>query len=128
MAIFPGSAIPSAVSDDYEIDNSLRLDATVYLSKTFASAGDREQWTFSCWFKLGAATAAGGEDYLFTAGTGNSGYTDYIRFYQSKLKFACVTSGGVNGYKETTQLFRDPSAWYHPVSYTHLTLPTTPYV
>ena len=26
MAIFPGSAIPSAVSDDYEIENSLRFN------------------------------------------------------------------------------------------------------
>jgi hypothetical protein len=53
MAIFPGSAIPSAVSDDYEIDNSLRFDDgdSAYLSRTATAAGNRKVWTFSCWFK-----------------------------------------------------------------------------
>ena len=42
MAIFPGSAIPSAASD-YEIDNSLRFNEAddAFLSKTFAGAGNQ---------------------------------------------------------------------------------------
>ena len=55
MAIFPGSAIPSAVSDDYEIDNSLRIDdgSSPYLSRTF-SAGNQQVFTLSSWVKLGS--------------------------------------------------------------------------
>ena len=49
-------------SGGYEIDNSLRFnqpdDAT--LSKTFASAGNRRTWTFSCWAKIGNANAESG--------------------------------------------------------------------
>ena len=48
MAIFPGSAIPSAVSD-YEIDNSLRFDDgdSAYLSRTPSSAGNQKTFTLS---------------------------------------------------------------------------------
>ena len=53
MAIFPGSAIPSAVSD-YEIDNSLRFNRpdSPYLARTF-TAGNRQVFTISAWAKLG---------------------------------------------------------------------------
>ena len=70
MAIFPGSAIPSAVSD-YEIDNSLRFDDgdSAYLSRTF-STGNRKTWTFSCWTKLGDI---GANRTIFSGGTATSG-------------------------------------------------------
>ena len=108
-------ATPS--DDGFEL-KSVRLDdgSLAYLSRTPTIAGNRRNWTFSCWFKLGAATAAGGEDYIFTAGSGNSGYTDFLRVYQSKLKFACIQSGGVLGYKTTTAVLRDTAAWYHVVA------------
>ena len=52
MAIFPGSAIPSAVSD-YTIDQSLRFDGTSYLYRTPSSEGNLRTWTISFWTKLG---------------------------------------------------------------------------
>ena len=42
MAIFPGSAIPSAVSDDYEIENSVRFNDndSASLKRTPTTAGN----------------------------------------------------------------------------------------
>ena len=54
MAIFPGSAIPSAVSD-YEIENSVRFDdgSSPLLRRTPTATGDRQKMTWSAWVKLG---------------------------------------------------------------------------
>ena len=40
---------------DFTLDQSLRLNdgSSSYLSKTFASAGNRQVWTYSVWIKLG---------------------------------------------------------------------------
>ena len=52
MAIFPGSAIPSAVSD-YEIENSVRFDdgSSPLLRRTPTATGDRQKMTWSAWVK-----------------------------------------------------------------------------
>ena len=54
MAIFPGSAIPSAVSD-YTIDQSLRFadGDSPYLARTIGTPTDALKWTFSYWAKRG---------------------------------------------------------------------------
>ena len=104
MAIFPGSAIPSAVSD-YEIENSLRFDDgdSSKLSRTPSAASNRKTWTVSLWMKRG------------NLGTPNKTFfsaSDFqIYWYQDKLK-VYVTAGVV---LETTAVYRDPSAWYHVV-------------
>ena len=53
MAIFPGSAIPSAADAAYTIDNSLRFNKAddPRLTRTPGSSGNRKTWTFSCWYK-----------------------------------------------------------------------------
>jgi hypothetical protein len=102
MAIFPGSAIPSAVSA-YDIDNSLRFDDgdAAYLSRTMSTPTNNKKWTFSWWFKRGNfpqsqfLSANGGQVYMKS--------TDQLSFYSGAEKML------------TTQLFRDPSAWYHCV-------------
>jgi len=106
MAIFPGSAIPSAVSD-YEIDNSLRLDDgdSAYLSRTMSTPTNNKKWTLSTWFKRGnfpqgqLLSAGGNQVFILAAG---------------QFSFAGGASGTTERMK-TTQLFRDPSAWYHIV-------------
>jgi hypothetical protein len=106
MAIFPGSAIPSAVSD-YEIDNSLRLDDgdSAYLSRTMSTPTNNKKWTLSTWFKRGNIT----QGQLLSAGGNQIFFVGTTRF-----SFAGGASGTVERMK-TTQLFRDPSAWYHIV-------------
>ena len=106
MAIFPGSAIPSAVSD-YEIDNSLRFNIadSAYLRKVFSSAGDRKTWTLSLWVKRGKL---GANQALLYAGSDTFEFrfdsADNINLYQ----------GGTT-VLDTSAVYRDPSSWYHIV-------------
>ena len=97
----------------YNLTNSLRFrsSASAYLNRTPASAGNRTTWTWSAWVKRGAL---GIDAALFTAGTLASTdtnitfntSTDNITFFYNR------TSGAV---LNSTQVFRDPSAWYHIV-------------
>ena len=121
MAIFPGSAIPSAVSD-YEIDNSLRFDNATdpQLTRTFTADGNRRTWTFSCWLKTSNVDVANDEAHIWSAFDGSGGYYDYIRFNNLNdgvLKWTIAESdnGGIEGALVPTQVFRDPGAWYHMI-------------
>ena len=115
MAILQtGIAKSGAVA--YEIDNSLRFEYgdSAYLSRTPTVTGNRKTWTFSCWVKrtkLDSSTAA----YYIFGGfkSGETAATNRIdiRFREDQL---WVISGS-SYILETTQLFRDVSAWYHVV-------------
>jgi hypothetical protein len=94
----------------YDIRNSLRFrsSASAYLSRTPASAGNRRTWTYSVWLKRGDL---GTTQYL-AAASSTSG--DVFRFRSTgDLEF--YLNNGTSGYLQTTQVFRDPSAWYHLV-------------
>ena len=113
MAIFPGSAIPSAVSD-YEIDNSLRFNDgdSAYLARTPGSAGNRKTWTFSAWVKR---SLLGSSQHIFDAYSDASNRT-FINIDSSDLLgFKSITGGSTDFHLQTTQVFRDPSAWYNIV-------------
>jgi len=97
----------------YNLTNSLRFrsSATAYLSRTPASATNRRTYTWSGWVKRGILSS--GERTLFNAGTtlSDTGFLG-IRFTSDdKLD---VTTGSTD-LRQTTQVFRDPSAWYHIV-------------
>ena len=93
----------------YEIDQSIRFndDDSAYLNRTPGSAGNRRTWTFSCWVKRGNITGANGP--IFTAGA-----DDWLQFLSGNtLGF---NSDGSSNYRiVTSQLFRDPAAWFHVV-------------
>ena len=96
--------------------NSLRFrgyPTNAYLSKTFASLSTvKTQQTFSVWCKR----AGLGTDYrcLFGAYDGTSTYAFQFQFStDNTLQFEFGTSSLYGLY--TTQVFRDPSAWYHIV-------------
>ena len=109
MAIFPGSAIPSAVSD-YEIDNSLRFnEATSALDRTPAVNGDRDTWTVSVWVKR---SGLGVINHIIATDTTNQ---THLRFNSDDKLNAEIYQGGYALQLITTQVFRDPSAWYHIV-------------
>ena len=115
MSLINSTAIPSGASA-YEIKQSLRFNDndSAHLNKTFASAGNRKTWTFSTWVKRGNLT--GTELYVLTCGTGNSGWTEFIRFNgDNTLTFSLAKSNASNGRLATNQVFRDTSAWYHIV-------------
>jgi len=102
---------------DTEIDGSLRFndDDTAYLSRTPASAGDQDKWTWSGWVKKADINT---ESYLFSAGT-TSTELFYIQM-RSNSNGNVITIVWRDGSTTsrtlvTDRVFRDPSAWYHVV-------------
>ena len=94
---------------------SLRFNSadSAHLSKTPAAAGNRKTWTWSGWVKRSALTAS---DYVHLFGYVASGATVYTNLIfktgADSLQF-WGNSGSVT--LETSNLLRDPSAWYHLV-------------
>jgi len=105
----------------YFIRNSLRFrsSASGYLSRTPASVSNRTTWTWSGWVKRGTL---GILQNIFSVGTGST-ERNLIRFIDGldTLQIFLTRSGSIQYFLETTQVFRDPSAWYHIV----ITLDTT---
>jgi len=97
----------------YEIERSLRFNSadSPYLSKSFASAGNRRTWTLSCWYKptLGSAS----RNFLFV-GESPGNVHAVVNFYSNKFEVYRY-AGGHTFQFITTPVFRDPSAWYHIV-------------
>lgn len=97
----------------------LRSSASAYFNRTPASAPTLgTKFTYSAWVKLGAntITAANG-GALFEAGTTGDLFST-ICFLNSSIQFIFrYQNPGVNPayFVTTTQVFRDPSAWYHIV-------------
>jgi len=97
--------------------NSLRFrsSASAYLSRTPASAGNRKTWTWSGWVKRGSL----GSNQSLIGYIDNSAYPQhYIRFdSDNTLTFTreVNASPSLVAQIKTTQVFRDPSAWYHIV-------------
>ena len=111
MAILNNSNAISA--GGYDVNNSVRLrsSASAYLSRTPASAGNRKTWTWSAWVKRGALSISG---TLITSR--QNGQADWLTtaFTASDTLQVCRSNGGTYNLV-TTQVFRDPSAWYHIV-------------
>jgi hypothetical protein len=105
MAILNNSNAIS--SGGYDINNSLRFrsSASAYLSRTPASAGNRQKYTRSVWIKRGALSTA---IDLFAAGSGN---LDTVRLNASDTLMVRV--GNVDS--TSNRVFRDVSAWGHLV-------------
>ena len=108
--LFTSNAISSG---GYTINNSLRFrsSASAYLSKTFASTGTNNKiQTFSAWIKRGLLSSSANYR-LMGCYNGSSSYSTEINFSNDALR---VEFGGSAQYiLLTTQVFRDPSAWYH---------------
>ncbi len=97
----------------YTIENSLRLrsSASAYLSRTPASAGNRQTFTYSVWVKRGSISSRMSilDAYASSAG--------HVLEFQSDntLDFYSWGGGATILEVKTTQVFRDLSAWYHIV-------------
>jgi hypothetical protein len=97
------------VSSGYPVKNSLRFrsSASAYLNRTPASASNRTTWTWSAWLKRGSI-GTGAEQWLFGA---ENTTIDILLFDTSDRLQVTIASSTVQ--LTTTQVFRDPSAWYH---------------
>jgi hypothetical protein len=96
---------------DYQISRSLRFNSadSTYLSRTPASAGDRETWTWSGWVKR---SALGATQVLFGAESG--GTRDELRF-DSGDTLNLFWADAASYQLISTQVFRDVGAWGHLV-------------
>lgn len=89
-----------------------RASASAYFNRTPASAGNRKTWTWSGWVKRGTL---GTRNLIISAEAG--GNTNAVVEFNSsdQLRFFQQVSSVNNFELITTQVFRDPSAWYHIV-------------
>tara|TARA_B100002019_G_scaffold166562_1_gene143988 strand:+ start:569 stop:3520 length:2952 start_codon:yes stop_codon:yes gene_type:complete len=98
------------------LSRSLRFAADAgtndYLSKSFSSAGTQTTWSFACWFKI----TKPGTDFQVTPLFSGSSPWGGISIYQDKLRFAAYSGSSYIVHLHTTQLLRDPNAWYHLVA------------
>ena len=96
------------------LNNSLRFRGSNsnYLSRTPALATNRTTWTWSAWVKRGTISSATSTYTLFGCTTGATDST-FLRvcFYTDKI----IVGNNSAFFLQSTQLFRDPSAWYHIV-------------
>jgi len=104
----------SGQSTGYTIDQSILFndDDSAYMTRTF-SASNRKTLTFSCWVKRGNL---GTNQNIFGPETSLSGSGTYgvIRINpQNELDIFDYTNGTTNWRLQSTQLLRDPIAWYH---------------
>ena len=99
----------------HTIDQSIRFNPadSPYMSRTFGTASDANKWTLSAWSK----SAQLGNGMRFLEAGGSAGSEDFVGFGGSfgyeKLYFWKRTSSSYNYNLTSTQLFRDPAAWYH---------------
>ena len=101
----------SVVSGGYEVSNSLRFNPgdTPYLSRTPSSAGNRKTYTWSSWVKRSNLSSTQG---LFTVDFGSVEHV--LASFLSDDTFRVYINNPTNyDTQETTQVFRDVSAWYH---------------
>ena len=97
----------------HEIGNSARLDSNSYYTRTPSSAGNRKTWTWSGWVKR---SSTGTRQCIFGSvippyGGDNNNTFQFGFLSDDKFQLGVQTNYIFN----STQVFRDFSAWYHIV-------------
>ncbi len=111
-----------AAAGGYTISRSLRFNSadSAYLSRTPASAGNRKTWTWAGWVKRPKLNSGSAWlcNYDVNGYNGfNFGFTNAFGSVPADV-IRIVELGGSTPFNTelvTTQVFRDPSAWYHVV-------------
>jgi hypothetical protein len=106
MGIVDNALMGASGQSGYNLTRSLRFrsSASGYLSRTPA-ASNRKTWTLSLWMKR---STAGTDVYLYE-GYSSDANRDLFRFANDTLIYGNASATML----QTTQVFRDPSAWYH---------------
>jgi len=103
----------NSASGNYNVANSLRFNSASSdeLTRTPASSGNRQTWTWSAWVKRSLADT--NRYMLFSANPANNNNT--IEFNSNQLDFYQYISGYIWRITSTA-VYRDVSAWYHIVA------------
>jgi hypothetical protein len=97
----------------FDVANSARFGVNTYMHKAFSSDNEKDTWTFSLWVKRGNS---GSTQRMMTHNGATSGKFFYLRWESNEqLHFHIGMSDGNYAAFDTTQVFRDHSAWYHIV-------------
>ena len=122
------SITPAVSTGAYQISRSLRFNSadTAYLSRTPASAGNLQTWTWSSWIKR---SNLGADCTFFNNFRSSPNTNEYVQLAftsSDKLDLYCRdASAVVIGRLVTTQVFRDVGAWYHIVCVANTTNATS---
>ena len=81
-----------------------------YLSRTPSGAGNRKTYTMSFWIKRSLLSS---QNILYSV-NGGTNNTNYMEISLSGAD-AFVIGGYTSNFLVTSQVFRDPTAWYHIV-------------
>ena len=96
----------------FQVSRSLRYNApdSSYLSRTPSVAGNRKTWTWSGWVKR---SALGTYQQIFSTWTGSAASAKFSLGFYNNDKLVLAEGAGVAERRSTTQVFRDPSAFFH---------------
>lgn len=101
----------------YTIERSLRFQSASSQSanRTFTTPTNNKIWTWSAWVKRGSNIGSGNQQHLFDSWLSGTSQTGFI-FSATTDTMELYDYTGTYGFQlVTTQVFRDPSAWYHIV-------------
>jgi hypothetical protein len=103
-------------NDTYKIERSLRFNSgdTAYLNRTLTTPTNNKIFTYSCWVKSNGSTA---RQPIFVAINGGATLIFAIELAVTTQTLLLWDSNYSSGGPAlvTSQVFRDPSAWYHIV-------------
>ena len=96
----------------YDVANSVRMDgSSAYMTRTMGTPTDADKYTFSFWCKR---SKLGVQQSIFRSTNGNN--DSHVTFQaDDTLRFEEYGGLATIGKLQTTQVFRDVSAWYHIV-------------
>jgi hypothetical protein len=103
------------VKESYEISNSLRFNDDDSASLSFTPSGnptDADKFTISCWIKLGNIGVNNAKIYDTGGSDDNNRFA--LQFQGTNSTLMTSNNSGVSII--TSQVLRDPSAWYHVVA------------
>lgn len=115
MSLFNNAIIGASGQGGYRISRSVRLrsSASAFFNRTLTTPTNNKIFTISAWVKRGLLSTSANNQILagyvpatsfdsFFIGGSASTYTDKLVYFDNTA-----------GYLVSTQVFRDPSAWYH---------------
>ena len=102
----------SQSASGFTIGQSIRFndDDNPYMGRTPSATGTEETWTWSFWVKR---ATLGTLQVLFQIGADKNNCDQFYFNTDDQLQYQHLDSGSNTDDLETTQVFRDASAWYH---------------